>query len=150
VAARTDNRIVIDAPEDVVWTMTNDVESWPALFTEYAAAEVLARDGDTVRFRLTTHPDENGEAWSWVSERTADPGTRTVRARRLEPGPLLEYMHITWEYRPVPGGVEMRWLQEFQTNPAASVTDAQAVEYLNRQTTVEMTHIKRFVEQSVG
>ena len=35
----------------------NDIERWPELFTEYASAEILERDGDTVRFRLTTHPD---------------------------------------------------------------------------------------------
>ena len=54
--------------------MTNDVESWPELFTEYASAEILDREGDTVRFRLTMHPDENGKVWSWVSERTRRPG----------------------------------------------------------------------------
>jgi len=150
MAARTDNRVVIDAPEDLVWTMTNDVESWPELFTEYAAAEVLDRDGDTVRFRLTTRPDESGRTWSWVSERTPDPETRTVRARRLEPGPLLKYMNITWEYRPVPGGVEMRWVQEFETNPAVSLTDTRAVEFLNQHTAAEMAHIKQLVERAAG
>ena len=67
-----DNSVLIDADFDLVWDVTNDVEHWPELFTEYASAEILERDGDTVRFRLTMHPDENGTAWSWVSERTLD------------------------------------------------------------------------------
>ena len=34
---RTDNAIEIKAPLDVVWERMNDVESWPSLFSEYAA-----------------------------------------------------------------------------------------------------------------
>src|SRR3954454_8849510 len=105
--AQVQNEIVIAAPMVLVWDMTNDVESWPTLFTEYARAEILERDGDTVRFRLTMHPDENGKVWSWVSERTPDPATRTVTARRVETGPF-DHMDIRWSYREVPGGVEMR------------------------------------------
>ena len=72
-----------------VWDVTNDVEGWPGLFTEYARSDILERDGNTVRFRLTMYPlDEEGHVWSGVSERTADESTRTVRARRVETGPL--------------------------------------------------------------
>ena len=60
MAARTENAVVINAPIDLVWNMTNDVESWPSLFTEYAKAEILEREGATIRFRLHTHPDEEG------------------------------------------------------------------------------------------
>ncbi|MGH3898242.1 MAG: SRPBCC family protein, partial [Pseudonocardiaceae bacterium] len=28
---------------ELVWSMTNDVESWPQLFSEYASAEILSR-----------------------------------------------------------------------------------------------------------
>src|SRR6266511_3886860 len=87
MAAHTENEIVIAAPMELVWEMTNDVASWPSLFSEYSAAQILERDGETVRFRLTMHPDENGDVWSWVSERTPDPKTRTVRARRVQTGP---------------------------------------------------------------
>jgi aromatase len=148
MAGHTDNRVVINAPDELVWSMTNDVESWPTLFTEYASVEVLHREADTVRFRLTTRPDHDGRSWSWVSERTADPTSRTVRARRIETGPLLESMQILWEYRPVEGGVELRWLQEFQLTPTAPVTEAQAVEHLNRQTAIELAHIKQQVERA--
>ena len=34
MAARTDNSIVIVAPLELVWTVTNDIENWPNLFTE--------------------------------------------------------------------------------------------------------------------
>ncbi|GHD93800.1 SRPBCC family protein [Streptomyces naganishii] len=146
MAGHTDNAIVVDAPLDVVWEMTNDVPNWPDLFSEYASAEVLERDGDTVVFRLTMHPDEDGRVWSWVSRRTSFVETRTVRAERVETGPF-EFMTIYWEYTEEPGGgVRMRWVQDFHMKDAAPVTDEQMTEHLNRNTAVQMELIKRKVE----
>src|SRR5688572_681377 len=122
MGVRTDNATVIDAPLDVVWEITNDVEDWPNLFTEYAEATILERNGDTIRFRLTMHPDENGKVWSWVSERTPDASSRTVKAHRVETGPF-EYMNIEWTYEPVEGGTKMRWVQEFSMKPGAPAND---------------------------
>ncbi|MFM9368686.1 SRPBCC family protein [Streptomyces sp. Da 82-17] len=146
MAGHTDNEIVIDAPFDVVWEMTNDVPNWPDLFSEYASAEVLERDGDTVTFRLTMHPDEDGNVWSWVSRRTGDRKARTARAERVETGPF-EYMKIFWEYTEEPtGGVRMRWVQDFHMKPAAPVDDAGMTAHLNRNTKVQMALIKDKVE----
>jgi aromatase len=145
VAGYTDNAVVIAAPMELVWRVTNDVASWPDLFSEYAAAEILERRGNTVRFRLTMHPDEDGRVWTWVSERTTDPSTRSVRAHRVETGPF-EHMNIRWEYRQVDGGVEMRWVQDFQMKPEAPVDDVAMAGYLNKNTAVQMARIKRLVE----
>jgi aromatase len=149
VAGHTDNAIVIAAPMDLVWSMTNDVAGWPRLFSEYAAAEILERQDDTLTFRLTMHPDENGKVWSWVSRRTPDPKTRTVTAYRVETGPF-EYMDIRWSYREVPGGVEMRWVQDFHMKPAAPVDDEAMTAHLNRNTVVQMTRIKGLVEAAAA
>ena len=147
MAGRTDNAIVIAAPMDLVWDMTNDVASWPSLFSEYATAEILSRDPDTgtVRFRLTMHPDEQGRVWSWVSERTPDPATRTVRARRIETGPF-EYMNIEWYFEPTDDGTRMRWVQEFAMGPTAPASNDEAEEYINRNTKVQMEAIKEKLE----
>ncbi|WP_406861070.1 SRPBCC family protein [Streptomyces sp. HUAS MG47] len=145
--AATDNSIVVDAPMDLVWDMTNDVASWPQLFSEYAAAEILERDGATLRFRLTLHPDENGQVWSWVSERTPDPETRTVRARRIETGPF-EFMDLYWTYEQTEAGVEMRWRQEFKVREGLPFGDAEMAERLNTNTRREMARIKGLVEQA--
>ncbi|MFJ8107280.1 SRPBCC family protein [Streptomyces sp. NPDC096132] len=145
--ARTDNAIVVDAPMDLVWDMTNDVETWPQLFSEYAAAEILEREGATVRFRLTLHPDEQGKVWSWVSERTPDPATRTVRARRIETGPF-EFMNLYWSYTRTAAGVEMRWQQEFTVRQGLPFGDAEMTERLNTNTRREMARIKGLVEEA--
>ena len=143
--ARTENEVVIDAPLEVTWAATNDVETWPELFTEYASADILERDGETVRFRLTMHPDENGTVWSWVSERTTDPTNFTVKARRVEPGPF-EFMNIEWYYEPTDGGTRMRWVQEFHMRPEAPVNDEQMTERINTNTVLQMAIIKEKVE----
>lgn len=145
MAGHTDNAIVIDAPMELVWSMTNDVESWPQLFSEYASAEILSREGGSVTFRLTMHPDEQGRVWSWVSQRTPDEASRTVRAHRVETGPF-EYMNILWAYTDVAGGVRMQWVQDFQMKPQAPVDDAGMTEHLNRNTAVQLKLIKGKVE----
>lgn len=147
MAGHTDNSIVIDAPMELVWQMTNDVASWPQLFSEYAAAEILEQRGDMVVFRLTMHPDEEGRVWSWVSQRTADPATRTVRAHRVETGPF-EFMHISWSYTQEANGVRMRWVQDFHMKPEAPVDDDRMTEHLNRNTAIQMERIKGLVEQA--
>ena len=73
----------------------NDLENWTNLFTEYASVEVLERDGNTVKFRLTTHPDPeyDGQVWSWTSERTMDPDNYTTKSHRIETGPVRVHEH---------------------------------------------------------
>ena len=145
MTGHTRNAIVIDAPMTLVWDITNDVETWPSLFTEYARVDILERDGDTVRFRLTMHPDEDGRVWSWVSERTADRAARTVRARRVETGPF-EHMHIVWTYASVGGGVRMVWEQDFHMKDEAPVDDDQMTDRINHNSKIQMDVIKRTIE----
>lgn len=145
----TSNAVFIAAPRARVWEATNDVTTWPELFSEYAAAEVLETDGPTVTFRLTMHPDDAGIVWSWVSQRTPDPATHTVEAHRVEPGPF-EFMHIHWSYDEVPGGTLMRWEQRFRMNPSAPVGDAAMTDQINANTRVQMDRIKSIIERSAN
>jgi quercetin dioxygenase-like cupin family protein/ribosome-associated toxin RatA of RatAB toxin-antitoxin module len=145
MAGHTEQSIIIDAPFQLVWDMTNDVSSWPGLFTEYACAEVIERQGDTVTFRLTMHPDEEGKTWSWVSQREMDLARREVRARRIETGPF-EYMNIRWTYAQEAGGVRMTWIQDFQMKPSAPATDQQMTDRLNSASPIQLKVIKDRVE----
>ncbi|KJK57387.1 SRPBCC family protein [Saccharothrix sp. ST-888] len=149
MSGHTDNTIVIAAPVDLVWEITNDLENWPQLFSEYASVEVLNREGARTTFRLTMHPDENGQIWSWVSERETDRPALSVRARRVEPGPF-EYMDIRWEYTEVPGGTSMRWIQDFAMKPTAPVDDAGMTNHINRNSRIQMELIRDKVEKHVG
>ena len=149
MAGHTDNRVLIAAPLELVWDVTNDVANWPDLFSEYASAEILDETDGRITFRLTMHPDEQGNRWSWVSERTPDPATRTVAAHRVETG-WFEYMDIAWSYREVDGGTEMRWVQDFQMKPNAPIDDAGMTDRLNGNTAVQMALIKEKVERAAA
>jgi len=102
----TENSVTINADIDLVWSITNDLTRWTQLFTEYSDVEILNHQRTTWQFRLTMHPDQSGNAWSWVSERTLDKDIHRVTARRIEPG-WFEFMTITWTYEDRPGGTEM-------------------------------------------
>ena len=147
MAGHTDNSVVIDKPIDEVWQRMNDLQNWTNLFTEYASVEVLEREGDTVKFRLTTHPDPDyeGQVWSWVSERTMDPDNYTTKSHRIETGPF-EYMNIEWYFEPAEGGTKMRWVQDFSMKESAPANDEQAEDYLNKNTAEQMNAIKERLE----
>ncbi len=143
----TDNAIEIDAPIGFVWDQTNDVQTWPELFSEYAKVEVLAESDDSVTFRLTMHPDEQDRVWSWVSERSWDRDTWTVRARRVETGPF-EFMNITWVYEELgPDRTRMRWVQDFHMRPEAPVGTREMTDRINAGSAVQMSLIKEKVER---
>lgn len=149
--AHTDNAVVIAAPLELVWERAMDIEGWPELFTEYAKAEILEQDGNRVQFRLTTHPDPEygGQVWSWVSERIADPASRSSRSRRIETGPF-EYMDIAWSFQEVEGGTRMRWVQDFSLKPEAPADDATAQGHMNRATREQMSVIKERLEREAN
>ena len=149
MAGHTDNSVVIDKPLDEVWQRMNDLENWTNLFTEYSSVEILERDGNTVKFRLTTHPDPeyDGQVWSWTSERTMDPDSYTTKSHRIETGPF-EYMNIEWYFEPENGGTKMRWVQDFSMKESAPANDEQAEEYLNNNTAEQMKAIKERLESS--
>jgi aromatase len=146
MAGHTENAITIAAPVDLVWDMTNDLENWPQLFSEYASCEVLSREGNRTTFRLTMHPDEKGTVWSWVSERETDRDTLSVKARRVEPGPFA-YMNIRWQYEEVPEGTRMVWTQDFEMKAEAPVDDDWMTDNINRNSKVQMALIRDRIEQ---
>ncbi|MEA2272741.1 MAG: aromatase [Solirubrobacteraceae bacterium] len=151
MAAHTDNEVVISAPLEYVWDRMMNIEDWPNLFSEYANAEVIEQEGDTVKFRLTTHPDPDydGQVWSWVSERTADPATHSSKSRRIETGPF-EYMSIEWYFEEEGDGTKMRWVQDFSMKPEAPADDEHAEEYMNKNTKVQMGVIKEKLEKAAA
>ena len=145
MTAATDNSVYIDAPRDVVWRLTNNMRTWPDLFTEYESVEVLHEENDTVRFRLTMKPDPDGSVWSWVSERTSAKDTWSVATHRVETGPFV-YMRIFWDYLEENGGTRMRWRQEFEAKPEAPFDNASITRRINDNTKIQMAVIKQKVE----
>lgn len=146
MSAHTDNEVVIAAPLRLVWDVANDVERWPELFAgEYAAAEVLERADDRVRFRLTTPPGPDGVTYRWVSERWPDRRLGTVSARRVEPGPF-RYVHLFQSFTAVEGGTRLRWVQDFEARPDAPFTDEEMRRRIDAGARASLRRHKQVIE----
>lgn len=145
MAGQTENTIVVDAPFQIVWDMTNDVDNWTNLFTEYSEATVIEREGNTIKFRLALQPDENGKVWSWMSQRIMDVDKGEVHAKRIETGPF-EYMNIFWNYTVEDGKTRMTWKQDFAMKPTAPLDNEGMTNRINTNTPVQMKVIKERVE----
>ena len=57
----TVNSIVIEAPYELAFDISNDIERWTELFGgEYTEAKILKREGNRLTFQLT---DKDGNSW---------------------------------------------------------------------------------------
>jgi len=141
------NAVLIDAPVDDVFRLTNNVRTWPSLFTEYESSEVLEETENSVTFQLTTCPDRDGKQWSWVAQRRTDVERRSTYSERLPSDGPFQRMVIRWWYDPI-GSAQtvMTWEQEFTMKPEAHVTEETATSYLNNQTRIQQQVIKERVE----
>lgn len=137
--------IVVDAPMDLVWEMTNDVLYWPTLFPDYAATEVLATAGGTTRVRVTMRPDERGGVHGWTAQRVVDPATRTVVMHQVS-GHAFAFLRVLWRYREVSGGVRLDWTHEFQVDAAMPYDDHAMVQVLQRTVPRQLDHLKQCIE----
>jgi len=150
VAAHTDHELVIHAPLDLVWDISNDLSRWPDLFQgHYAAAEILEESPGRLRFRLTTCPDEQGRTYSWVSERFLDVGRHRILGRRIDPGPFL-YMHIFQSFDQVPDGTAVRWVHDFEMLPGGFPTDAEMAARIERNAAANLRQHKTVIESLAG
>lgn len=146
MSGQTSNSIEIYAPRAFVFERTNDLASWTHLFTEYASVDILQQEENYFVFRLTTHPDENGHAWSWVSWRRLYPQEWRIEAARIEPLVPFSAMSIHWRYDEQGVKTLMHWEQVFDVAPTARFTEEEAVAYINRNTKEQMAAIKERLE----
>lgn len=139
----TCNSIVINAPYDLVFDISNDIPRWTELFgAEYQKAEVLEKKDNKITFRLT---DE--DAKSWVSWRLLFKDKYFAYAQRHEPMFPFKYMKIIWLYTPKPEGIEMTWIQHFEMDEKAKFNDAQIEGFINEGSQVNLKIFKEIIEK---
>jgi aromatase len=148
----TENQIVIFKDADHVFELTNRIDLWPKLFTEYQSAEILSQDDNVITFRLTTFPEGERPSRTWTSVRTILREENKAIAKRLEPAFPFEYMNIKWLYEPLPSndGVIMTWIQEFNVHSECPFTNEQMESFLNANTRKQMVSVKKNVENWQG
>jgi len=139
----TCNSILIDAPYDKIFDISNDIERWTELFGgEYKKAEILKREGNKLAFRLT---DDEGH--SWQSFRLLFKDYHFAYAQKLPPEFPFKYMKIIWLYTPAPGGILMSWIQHFQMDEKAKFNDEQVQEMINKHSRENLEIFKRIIEK---
>jgi aromatase len=139
----TVNSIVINAPYELVFDVSNHIERWTELFgKEYASADVLERKGNEITFRLT---DEDGK--SWVSKRWLFKELKMAYAQRWEPLFPFKYMKIVWYYFETPEGIKMTWIQDFEMDPGFTKFTAEQIEgFVNEHSQHNMKIFKKVIE----
>ena len=143
--AHTVNSIVINAPYEVIFDISNDISRWKELFEEYTASDILETKDNKIVFKLT-HQSGN----SWKSYRLLFKEDKFTYACRVEPMFPFEYMKIIWLYREVEGGVQMTWIQDFKMDSKAKYNDSQVEELINKHSRENLKLFKEIIEKETG
>jgi aromatase len=143
--AHTVNSIVINAPYEKVFDLSNDISRWKEYFNEYTESEVTEKTGNKLVFKLT---HQNGN--SWKSYRLLFKEDKFAYASRLEPMFPFEYMKIIWLYREVEGGIEMTWIQDFKMDKGAKFGDEKVEEIINEHSQTNLKRFKEIIEKEAN
>jgi aromatase len=139
----TCNSIIINAPYDLVFDISNDIPRWTELFGgEYKEAKVIGKEGNKITFRLT---DDEGK--SWQSFRLLFKENYFAYAEREEPKFPFKYMKIIWLYTPKADGIEMTWIQHFNMDDKAKFTDEQVEAFINTHSQENLKRFKEIIEK---
>ena len=142
----TSNSILINAPYELIFDISNDIPRWTELFgTEYKKAEVVSKDGNKITFKLTDDEDK-----SWQSWRILLKDKYLAYAEREEPKFPFKYMKIIWLYTPKPDGVEMAWIQHFSMDDKAKFSDEQVEGFINKHSQENLKIFKKVIEKEAG
>lgn len=139
----TCNSILINAPYERVFDISNDIPRWTVLFGgEYQEATVVAQEGNRLTFRLT---DKEGRTWQ--SFRLLFKEHFFAYAEREEPKFPFQYMKIIWLYTPTPQGVELTWIQHFTMDAQAQFNDEQVEGFINTHSRENLKIFKEAIEK---
>lgn len=156
----TCNSIIINAPYDLVFEISNDIPRWTELFGgEYKKAEIVKKEGNKITFRLT---DDEGK--SWQSWRLLFKDNYFAYAEREEPKFPFKYMKIIWLYTLKPDGaalakgcqtaqscpVELTWIQHFEMDDKAKFNDEQVEGFINKHSKENLIIFKNVIEKEAG
>jgi len=142
----TCNSIIINAPYDVIFDISNTIPRWTELFGgEYKEAIVVKKEKNKITFKLT---DKEGR--SWQSFRLLFKENYLAYAEREEPKFPFEFMKIIWLYTPKPEGIELTWIQHFKMDSKAAFTDEQVEGFINQHSKENLKIFKAVIEKEAA
>ena len=142
----TCNSIIINAPYDLIFDISNTIPRWTELFGgEYKEAVVVKKEKNKITFKLT---DKEGRTWQ--SFRLLFKEDYLAYAEREEPKFPFEFMKIIWLYTPKPEGIELTWIQHFKMDSKAAFTDEQVEGFINQHSKENLMIFKAVIEREAG
>ncbi len=139
----TCNSIMIRAPYDKVFDISNDIPRWTKLFGgEYKEARIVKREGNRIIFQLTDEENRSWQSWRLLCKEQY-----FTYAEREEPKFPFQFMKIIWLYTPVPGGVELTWIQHFTMDEKAKFSDEQVEGFINTHSRDNLKIFKEVIER---
>lgn len=142
----TCNSIIINAPYDLIFDISNTIPRWTELFGgEYKEAIVVKKEKNKITFKLT---DKEGRTWQ--SFRLLFKENYLAYAEREEPKFPFEFMKIIWLYTPKPEGIELTWIQHFKMDSKAAFTDEQVEGFINQHSKENLKIFKAVIEKEAG
>ena len=140
----TCNSIIINAPYEKIFDISNDIPRWTELFGgEYQKAEIVKKEGNKITFRLT---DDEGK--SWQSWRLLFKENYFAYAEREEPKFPFKYMKIVWLYTPkTENSIELAWIQHFEMDEKAKFNDQQVEGFINKHSQENLKIFKEVIER---
>jgi aromatase len=142
--AHTVNSVVVNAPYEEVFDISNKIEGWTELFScVYAKADVLDRRGNEITFRITNK--ERGSIW--VSKRWLYKDLKFVYGQRWDPVYPFKYFKVVWLYTEIPEGTKVTWIVDFELDPNyEEFTTNQIVGFINKHAQPNMQTFKKAIE----
>lgn len=138
----TCNAIIINAPYDLVFDISNDITRWTELFgNEYKKTEVVKKEANKITFRLTDEDDKSWQSWRLLFKER-----NFAYAEREDPKFPFKFMKIIWLYTQKPEGVEMVWIQHFEMDEKAKYNDLQIEGFINEGSGHNLKIFKQIIE----
>lgn len=138
--------IVIQQDIDTVFEISNSIDRWPELFEEYSEAKILSfvrhERFARIDFQLT-----NAQGETWQSWRILDYEKHIAIAQRGNPLYPFAFMHLNWLYEPVEDGVRMTWVQNFEVDPKAPLTNDQVLKNMTSHMQKNQVRFKEIIER---
>jgi aromatase len=140
----TCNSIIINAPYDLVFDISNDIPRWTELFgSEYKKAEVVSKVGNKITFKLTDDEDKTWQSWRLLFK-----DKYFTYAERENPLFPFKFMKIIWLYTPKLSGTELTWIQHFEMDEKAKFNDEQVEGFINKHSKDNLKIFKEQIEKA--
>jgi ribosome-associated toxin RatA of RatAB toxin-antitoxin module len=145
-----ENRIVIRAPLERIFTTVADLSNWPRILPHYRW--IRFREQSPTRNAVVMAARRKWIPVRWTSEQTVDPERHEIHFRHLTA--FTRGMHVVWTFTPTPDGVEVCIRHELQPNIpligrfiSETIIGNFFISYIANQT---LTHFKRYFERQDG